>query len=101
RVRSSDRLVRYTSAHGELRLVKRPWHIEFYDPAGRLLTRTQTLGNPASFQPYAPFSFIRRARDLGRGMAATFELKYDEKIFGTGESFTRLNKRGQKLVMYL
>ena len=46
--------------------------------------RTQTLGDPASFQPYAPFSFIRRARDMGRSIAATFELQYDEKIFGAG-----------------
>jgi len=101
KVQRGDSIVRYTSAYGELRLIKNPWHIEFYDAAGKLLTRTQTLGDPASFQPYAPFSFIRRARDLGRSTAATFELKYDEKIFGTGESFTRLNKRGQKMVMYL
>jgi len=101
KVQSGDSIVRYTSAYGELRLIKNPWHIEFYDAAGKLLTRTQTLGDPASFQPYAPFSFVRRARDLGRSTAATFELKYDEKIFGTGESFTRLNKRGQKMVMYL
>jgi len=101
KVQRGDSIVRYTSAYGELRLIKNPWHIEFYDAAGKLLTRTQTLGDPASFQPYAPFSFVRRARDLGRSTAATFELKYDEKIFGTGESFTRLNKRGQKMVMYL
>jgi len=101
RLQNGDSIVRYTSAYGELRLIKNPWHIEFYDPAGKLLTRTQTLGDPASFQPYAPFSFIRRARDLGRSMAASFELGYDEKIFGTGESFTRLNKRGQKMIMYL
>jgi alpha-D-xyloside xylohydrolase len=101
KVETRDSIVRYTSAHGELRLIKNPWHIEFYDATGKLLTRTQTLGDPASFQPYAPFSFIRRARDVGRSTAATFELRYDEKIFGTGESFTRLNKRGQKLVMYL
>jgi alpha-D-xyloside xylohydrolase len=101
KVETRDSIVRYTSAHGELRLIKNPWHIEFYDATGKLLTRTQTLGDPASFQPYAPFSFIRRARDVGRSTVATFELQYDEKIFGTGESFTRLNKRGQKLVMYL
>ena len=101
RVERSDSIVRYRSAYGEIRLIENPWHIELYDAAGRLLTRTQTLGDPASFQPYAPFSFIRRSRDMGRSTAAVFELQYDEKIFGTGESFTRLNKRGQKLVMYL
>ena len=101
RVESGDSVVRYRSPFGELRLVKDPWHIELYDASGRLLTRTQSLGDPASFQPYVPFSFIRRARDMGRSTAATFELQHDEKIFGTGESFTRLDKRGQKMVMYL
>lgn len=101
RVENADSVVRYRSSFGELRLVKNPWHIELYDAGGKLLTRTQTLGDPASFQPYTPFSFLRRARDMGRATAATFELQHDEKIFGTGESFTRLNKRGQKMVMYL
>lgn len=97
----ADSVVRWRSPHGEVRLIRQPWHIEFYDGGGKLLTRTQTLGDPASFQPYTPFSFIRRVRDMARSTAATFELNHDEKIFGTGESFTRLNKRGQKLVMYL
>ena len=101
RVENADSVVRYRSSFGEVRLVKNPWHIELYDAGGKLLTRTQTLGDPASFQPYTPFSFLRRARDMGRATAATFELQHDEKIFGTGESFTRLNKRGQKMVMYL
>jgi alpha-D-xyloside xylohydrolase len=101
RVENGDSIVTYRSAHGELRLIKNPWHIELYDSTGKLLTRTQTLNDPPSYQPYAPFSFIRRARDMGRSTAATFELQHDEKIFGTGESFTRLNKRGQKMVMYL
>jgi alpha-D-xyloside xylohydrolase len=96
-----DSTVRWRSAYGEVRLILHPWHIEFYDASGTLLTRTQTLGDPASFQPYTPFSFIRRTRDMGRSTAAAFELAYDEKLFGAGESFTRLNKRGQKLVLYL
>ncbi len=100
-VTSGDSVVRWRSAYGEVRLIRSPWHIEFYDAAGRLLTRTQTLNDPNSYQPFTPFSFIRRARDLGRSTAAALELQYDEKIFGTGESFTRLNKRGQKLVMWL
>ena len=101
RMERSDSIIRWRSAYGEVRLMLHPWHIEFYDASGKLLTRTQTLGDPASFQPYTPFSFIRRTRDMARSTAATFELAYDEKIFGTGESFTRLNKRGQKMIMYL
>jgi len=101
RVQSTDSVIRYRSAHGEVRIIRDPWHIEFYDSAGTLLTRTQTLNDPASFTPYVPFSFVRRAHDLGRSTAATFELRHDEKIFGAGESFTRLDKRGQKMIVYL
>ena len=47
-----------------------------------------------------PFSFVRNASNLHRNFAASFTLSPDEKLFGGGESFTRLNKRGQKLVLY-
>lgn len=100
-VEETEEAVIYTSDYGQLRLTKDPWQIAFYDADGGLVTRTQTLNNPASFTPYVPFSFIRRAKDLARSTAATFELSYDEHLYGAGESFTRLDKRGQKMVMYL
>jgi alpha-D-xyloside xylohydrolase len=40
---------------------------------------------------------VRRSSDLTRRIAATFELQHDEKLFGCGESFTRFNKRGQRV----
>jgi alpha-D-xyloside xylohydrolase len=97
KVAQNDREIIYTSAFGKVRIIKNPWHIEFYDARGKLLTRTQNLGDPHSFLTATPFSFVRRASDLGRRFAATFELAPAEKIFGSGESFTRLNKRGQKI----
>ncbi len=92
--------VAYASAAGRVRIVRDPFHVEFYDAAGRLLTRTQNAGDPATFFAPVPFSFVRRARDLGRSLAASFQLAYDEKIFGCGESFTRLDKRGQRVIAY-
>jgi alpha-D-xyloside xylohydrolase len=101
KVEQSDKVVSYTSAYGQVRVVKEPWHVEFYDSSGRLLTRTQNVGDPHTFfASVTPFSFIRRASDLSRAIAATFSLSHDEKLFGCGESFTRLNKRGQKVVIY-
>ncbi|HEY0379807.1 MAG TPA: TIM-barrel domain-containing protein [Pyrinomonadaceae bacterium] len=97
RVEQTARDVTYTSAYGRVRLVKDPWHVEFYDNQGRLLTRTQAVGDPATYFTPVPFSFIRRASDLARRTVACFQLSHDEKIFGTGESFTRLDKRGQKV----
>lgn len=99
RVEQNDREIVYTGAHGKVRIIKQPWHIEVYDGRGRLLTRTQNIGDPATFLAPVPFSFLRRASDLNRRIAATFELQYDEKIFGCGESFTRFNKRGQRVLV--
>jgi alpha-D-xyloside xylohydrolase len=97
KVESSDTAITYTGAYGKLRLVKSPWRIEFLDQSGRLLTRTQNLQEVASFSQPLPFSFVRRGADLSHSVAASFRLAPDEKIFGCGESFTRLNKRGQKV----
>jgi len=101
RVEQNDSVVVYASQYGRLRLVKDPWHVELYDAQGGLLTRTQSLDDPASITKYVPFSFVRRASDLSRSTAASFSLKPDERIYGTGESFTRLNKRGQHQVLVL
>ena len=47
-----------------------------------------------------PFGFIRSIADMKRHALASFSLSAEEKIFGCGESFTKLDKRGQKLVLY-
>src|SRR5215831_11987189 len=100
KVQQDDKVISYKSAYGEVRIIRQPWHIEIYDQGGHLLTRTQNIGDPATFITPIPFSFVRRAGDLSRRIAATFELQHDEKIFGCGESFTRLNKRGQRINVY-
>lgn len=99
RVEQNDREIVYTGAHGRVKIIKQPWHVEIYDQRGRLLTRTQNLGDPNSFFAPIPFSFVRRSSDLARRIAATFELQHDEKIFGCGESFTRFDKRGQRVLV--
>ena len=101
KVETSDDAVTYASAHGRVRVIREPWHLEFYDAGGRLLTRTMHLGDGGSFAQPVPFSFIRRADDLSRNIAAAFQLAPDEKLFGGGESFTRLDKRGQKVVAWV
>ncbi len=101
RVTNGDSAVTYTSAFGRVVIRKNPWDVAVYDVTGKLLTRTVHLGTPASYLPYTPFSFVRRARDMGRTAAASFELAQDERIYGFGESFTRLDKRGQRVVAFL
>ena len=99
RVEQNEREIIYTGVHGRVRINKQPWRVEFYDRRGRLLTRTQNFAEPYTFFSTTPFSFLRRASDLARRVAATFELQHDEKIFGCGESFTRLDKRGQRVLV--
>jgi len=91
---------RYVSAFGSVTITEKPWHLEFRDARGQLLTRSYHDGDDGSFTPRLPFSFVRRAADYSRSMAAVFTLSPGEKIFGCGESFTGLDKRGQKIVLW-
>ena len=91
---------RYTSSGGSLAIFEKPWRIELRDAAGKLLTRTQSpVDFESTLSPALPFSYIRRASDHSRSVAAVFSLSAGEKLFGGGESFTGLDKRGQKLVL--
>jgi alpha-D-xyloside xylohydrolase len=92
---------RYTSAFGSVTILENPWHIEIRDAQGKLLTKTDhDLDNGTSFTPILPFGFVRRAVDYSRSFNAAFTLAPGEKIFGCGESFTSLDKRGQKIVLW-
>jgi alpha-D-xyloside xylohydrolase len=92
---------KYSSQFGSVVIRTSPWHVEIYDADGKLLTSTNHLNdNNTSYTPVLPFSFVRRAADYSRSISATFNLSPDEKIFGCGESFTQLNKRGQKVVLW-
>lgn len=91
----------YTGAFGSVTILENPWHIEFRDSRGRLLTRSNhESDNKTTFTPILPFSFVRRASDYSRSVAAVFSLSPGEKIFGCGESFTEFNKRGQRVVLW-
>jgi len=45
----TDKAITYTSAFGQVRIIKDPWHIEFYDHSGHLLTRTLNIGDPHTY----------------------------------------------------
>jgi alpha-D-xyloside xylohydrolase len=92
---------RYTSSQGSVTILTSPWHIEFRDAQGKLLTHTEhTSDYRTLLDPVLPFSFIRRSSDYSRSVGAVFSLSPGEKLFGCGESFTRLDKRGQKMVLW-
>ena len=92
----------YRSAAATVTVQRDPWRITIADAGGRELTHTLHVADTACFLNYdpMPFSFVRRPGDMRRSIAASFALQYDEKIFGCGESFTRLDKRGQRVVLW-
>jgi alpha-D-xyloside xylohydrolase len=92
---------RYASAQGSVTIQENPFHIEIRDANGKRLTATDhTSDNSTSFTPILPFGYVRRAADYSRSYNAAFTLSPGEKIFGCGESFTSLDKRGQKIVLW-
>jgi len=97
-----EKSIAYKSKHGSVAIHKDVFNIEVRDAAGTLLTKTQNILDKRSLQSGYPLpvSFVRQAGDFSRKIAMTFLLAHDEKIYGCGESFTRLNKRGQKLVLW-
>jgi alpha-D-xyloside xylohydrolase len=91
----------YSGPYGSVEINIFPWCVSIYDSSGKLITRTITPQDMnETFTPLLPFSFVRRASDYSTSMSAVFRLSPGEKIFGCGESFTELNKRGQKVVMW-
>ncbi len=94
--------VRYRSEHGSVTVRRDPWQVVFRDAQDRLLTGTVHANDCAGLLNYlpTPFSFVRRSSDMARRSAASFSLAPNEKLYGGGESFTRLNKRGQKLPLW-
>jgi len=48
-----------------------------------------------------PFNFIKRGSDNSRSINPVFSIAPGEKIMGCGESFTALNKVGQKLNLFV
>lgn len=97
---SEDKIL-YKSKFGTIKVTKSQWKIEVFNANNEQLFETLNLeDNKALHQKYMPFSFVRKSKDYSRQIAASFSLSHDENIYGCGESFTRLNKRGQKIKLF-
>ena len=102
KVKQSAVAVSYSSAYGTIEIRKYPWRIVLKDKDGRTLTETRTLGDNDSTQvKILPFNFIKRGSDNSRSINPVFSLAPQERIYGCGESFTSLNKVGQKVNIFV
>ena len=94
----ADGSIRYSSGSGILELQRYPFRMVLRDAHGRLLTETRhIIDNDSTQVKLLPLSFIKRGSDNSRSVNPVFLLSPGERIYGCGESFTSLNKAGQKV----
>lgn len=87
---------------GSVELQPYPFRIVLRDSTGKLLTQTRhIIDNDSTQVKLLPFNFIKRGSDNSRSVNPVFLLSPNERIYGCGESFTSLNKVGQKLNLYV
>lgn len=92
----------YQSQYGKIMIDENPFCITVMDASGKRLTETRRwMDNDSTQVKVLPFNFIKRGVDNSRAINPVFSLSPNEKIFGCGESFTKLDKRGQKLNLFV
>ena len=99
---SDGRSIAYISEYGTLEIQRYPFRIVLRDKNGKILTQTRhIIDNDSSQIKLLPFSFIKRGSDNSRSVNPVFTLASGEHIVGCGESFTKLDKVGQKVHLYV
>ena len=99
---SDGRSIAYKSEYGSLEIQRYPFRIVLRDKNGKILTQTRhIIDNDSSQIKLLPFSFIKRGSDNSRSVNPVFTLASGEHIVGCGESFTKLDKVGQKVHLYV
>ena len=102
RATTSSNAIVYKSDYGCIEIQKHPWRIVVKDAKGKVLTQTRhIIDNDSSQVKLLPFSFIKRGSDNSRSINPVFTLSPAERIYGCGESFTQLNKVGQKVHLFV
>lgn len=92
----------YKSNYGSIEIEENPFRIILRDEKGKQLTDTwRWCDNDSSQVKVIPFNFIKRGVDNSRAVNPVFSLAPNEKIFGCGESVSKLDKRGQKVNIFV
>jgi alpha-D-xyloside xylohydrolase len=96
-VRNGSAVV-FRSPNAILELQRYPFRLVLKDRNGRILTQSRhIIDNDSTQVKLLPFNFIKRGSDNSRSVNPVFLLSPGERIYGCGESFTSLNKVGQKV----
>lgn len=94
--------VRFTTKALEVEIKFSPFSIIIRDKDGKILTKTLNSEDGKCLlncNPL-PFSYVRTVSDLKKYAAASFSVFPNEHFYGCGESFTKLDKTGQKVVLW-
>lgn len=79
-----------------------PFQITIKDKTGKVLTKTLNMEDGMSLlnSNPLPFSYVHSAENMSKYSAASFMISPGEHFYGCGESFTKLDKTGQKIVLW-
>ena len=95
---ADNKRIIYQNRNGVLEIQKYPFRLILKDANGKILTQTRhIIDNDSTQVKLLPFNFIKRGSDNSRSINPVFLLSPGERIYGCGESFTSLNKVGQKV----
>ena len=92
------RRISFSTDYGSIEIQRFPFRLVLKDAKGKILTQTRhIIDNDSTQVKLLPFSFLKRGSDNSRSVNPVFLLSPGERIYGCGESFTSLNKVGQKV----
>lgn len=79
-----------------------PFHVIIRDKNGKEITKTLHSSDSRCLQNYnpLPLSHVRSCTDMRKYSAVTLQIHNNEHFYGCGESFTQLDKLGQKIVLW-
>ena len=100
KVESGGKTLVFRAPGVEVRIEQDPWQLEIRDERGHVLQRTHDVGPLKQHFPLYPLGLQREQRTNRVRVFASFDLWPDEGLFGLGEKFGPLNKRGQRVVSW-
>lgn len=79
-----------------------PFHVIVRDLNGHEITKTLHSSDSRCLQNHNPMpvSFVRSCDDMHKYPAVSLQIHPGEHFYGCGESFTKLDKLGQKVILY-
>lgn len=101
-VEKYDHYIELKTKDLKIKVMYDPFKITIQDENGKVLTETMAMGDGKSLlncNPL-PLSYVRTVNDMRKYSAVTFRIHADEHFYGGGESFTKLDKTGQKMVLW-